>query len=122
MYFRDLYCGYCQVLAVFRPAGTASTGTASTASTRSSTKILVMCAVYWEYEVYSDHLSVHRRFDNFILILLQTAFTVHGWSHECELMQIAFGEGTGILGVLAVFLEYMLRALAISTGSTLLIL
>ena len=91
-------------------------------STRRSTKTLSISAVYWEYEVYSDHLSVHRRFDNFILILLQTAFTVHGWSHECELMQIAFGEGTGILGVLAVFLEYMLRALAISTGSTLLIL
>ena len=29
-YFRDLYFGYCQVLAVFRPVGTASTGTAST--------------------------------------------------------------------------------------------
>ena len=79
MYFRDLYCGYCQVLAVFRPAGTASTGTASTASTRSSTKILVMCAVYWEYEVYLEHLSVHRCFDNFIRNLLQTAFTVYRW-------------------------------------------
>ena len=48
-YLRDLYCRYCQVLAVFRPVGTASTGTASTASTRISTKILSICAVYWEY-------------------------------------------------------------------------
>ena len=74
-YFRDLYCGYFQVLAVFRPVGTASTDTASTASTRSSTKLLSICAVYWEYEGYFDHISVHRRFNNFIRILLQTAFT-----------------------------------------------
>ena len=44
-----LLCGYCQVLAAFRPVGTSSTGTASTASTRSSTKIVSICAVYWEY-------------------------------------------------------------------------
>ena len=31
-YLGDLYCGYCQVLAVFRPVVTANTGTASTAS------------------------------------------------------------------------------------------
>ena len=65
---------------------------------------------------------MHRRFDNFIRILLQTAFTVHGWSHEWELKKITFGEGTRVLRVLAVFREYMLRALEISTGSTLLIL
>ena len=86
-YFVDLYCGYCQLLAVFRPVGTASTGTASTASTH-STKILSICAVCWEYEVYFDHLFVHHRFDNLIRILLQTAFTVHEWSHEWELKQI----------------------------------
>ena len=52
-YFGDLYCGYCQVLAVFRPVVTvtATTGTATTgtASTRSSTKILSISAAYWEY-------------------------------------------------------------------------
>ena len=84
-HLRDLYCGYCQVLAVFRPVGTASTGTASTASTRSSAKILSICVVYWKYEVHFYQLSVHRRFDNSIRILLQTAFPVHGWSHEWEL-------------------------------------
>ena len=65
------------------------------------------------------HLSVHRRFDNFIRILFQTALIVDGWSHEWELKQITFGEGTRVLRVLAVFREYMLRALEISTGSTL---
>ena len=95
-YFRDMYCGYCQVLAVFRPVGTASTGTASAASTRSSTKILSKSAVYWEYEVYSDHLPVHRGFDNFIRILLPTAFTVHGWSHQGELKLIIFGGRTRV--------------------------
>ena len=107
-YFRDLYYGYCQVLAVFRPVGTASDGTASAASTRSSTQILSICAAYWEYEVYFDHLSVHRGFDNFIRLFLQTAFTVHGWSHEWELKQITFGGGTRVLRVLAVFREYSL--------------
>ena len=75
---RDLCCGYCQILEVFRPVGTTSAGTESTASTRSSTKMLSICAVYWEYEPYFDHPSVHRRFDYFIHILLQTAFTFHG--------------------------------------------
>ena len=56
-YFRDMYCGYCQVLAVFRPVGTASTGTASSASTRSSTKLLSICVVNGECKVYFDHLS-----------------------------------------------------------------
>ena len=70
-YLRDLHCGYCQVLAVFRPVGAAGTGAAGTASTRSSTKILSIFAVYWEYGVYFGHLSVHRRFDNLIGILLQ---------------------------------------------------
>ena len=37
------------------------------------------------------YLSVNRRFDNFILILLQTSFTVHGWFHEWALKQITFG-------------------------------
>ena len=83
-----LYCGYCEVLAVFSPVGAAST-----ANTRSSTKILSLCRVYWEYEVYFDHLSVHRRFDNFMRILSQTALTIHGWSHEWELKQITFGGG-----------------------------
>ena len=92
-YFRDLYCGYCQVLAVFRPVVTASTGTASIANTRSSKKILSASVVRWEYEVYSDHISVHRRFDHFIRILLETAITVDGWSHEWELKQITFGGG-----------------------------
>ena len=50
------YCGYYQVLAVFRPVGAGSTGAASTASTRGSTKILSIFAVYWEYEVYFGHL------------------------------------------------------------------
>ena len=45
-----------RILAVFRPVGAAGTGTASTASTRSSTTILSMRPVYWEYEVYFDHL------------------------------------------------------------------
>ena len=44
------------------------------------------------------------------------------WSHEWELKQITFGGGTRVLRLLAVFREYMLRALEISTGSTLLIL
>ena len=52
-----------------------------------------MRPVYWEYEVYFDHLSVHRRFDNFMRILSQTALTIHGWSHEWELKQITFGGG-----------------------------
>ena len=34
-----------------------------------------MCAVYWEYQAYFDHPYVQCRFDNFIHILLQTAFT-----------------------------------------------
>ena len=46
---------------------------------------------------------MHRRFDNFIRILLQTAFTVDGWSHEWELKQISFGGETRVLVVLAVF-------------------
>ena len=70
--------------------------------------MLLMCAIYWEYEVYFDHLSVHRCFDNFIRILLQIAFTVHEWSHEWELKQITFGGGTRVLRVLAVFREYRL--------------
>ena len=111
---------YLRVLAVFRPVVTAITGAESTASTRSSTKILSICAVYWKYSVYFDHLSVHRRFDNFIRILLQTAFTIHGWSYEWELKQSTFGGELEYLRVLAVFREYMLRALEISTGSTLL--
>ena len=94
----------------------------STASTRSTNKIISISAVYWEYGAYSDHLSVYRRFDNIIRILLQTAFIVGGWSHEWELKQITFGGGTRVLRLLAVFREYMLRALEISTGSTLLIL
>ena len=52
----------------------------------------------------------------------QHLFTVHGWSHEWELKQITFWGGTQVLRVLAVFREYMLRALEISTGSTRLIL
>ena len=39
---------------------------------------------------------MHRRFDNFIHILLQTTFTVHGWSHEWELKQITFEGGTRV--------------------------
>ena len=66
--------------------------------------------------------SIHPRFYNFIRILLQTAITFHGWSHEWELKQISFGGGTRVLRVLAVLREYMLRALEISAGSTLLIL
>ena len=93
-------------LAVFRPVVTASTGTGSTgavrtASTRSTNKIISISAVYWEYGAYSDHLSVYRRFDNIIRILLQTAFIVGGWSHEWELKQITFGRGTRVF-VLAV--------------------
>ena len=65
---------------------------------------------------------MHRRFDVVIRILLQTAFAVHGWSHEWKLKQISFGKGTRVLRVLAVFREYTLRALEISTGSTLRIL
>ena len=85
-------------LAVFRPVVTASTGTGSTgavrtASTRSTNKIISISAVYWEYGAYSDHLSVHRRFDNIIRILLQTAFIVDAWSHEWVLRQITFGGG-----------------------------
>ena len=120
-YFGDVYCGYCQMLAVFRPVRTASAGTASTASTRSKTKILSICAVYWGYEVYFDHLFVNRRFDNFIRFLLKTSFTVHGWSHGWELKQITFGGGTRGLRALAIFLEYMRRALEIYTDSALLI-
>ena len=97
-----------RVLAVFHPVGTASTGTGSTgavttASTRSTNKIISISAVYWEYGAYSDHLSVYRRFDNIIRILLQTAFIVGGWSHEWELKQNTFSGGTRILRVLAVF-------------------
>ena len=92
-HFGDLSCGYRQVLPVFRPVVTASTGAACIASTRSSTKILSISAVYWEYEAYSEHLSVYCRFDNFIRILLQTSSIVDGWSHEWELKQTTFGEG-----------------------------
>ena len=92
-YFRDQYCGFRQILAVFRPVGTACAGTASTSSTRSSTKIHSISAVYWKYEAYSDHLSVHRRFAHCIRILLQTAFIVDAWSHEWVLKQITFGGG-----------------------------
>ena len=63
---------------------------------------------------------MHRRFDNFIRILLQTAFTDDGWSYEWGLKQSTFGGELEYLRVLAVFREYMLRALEISTGSTLL--
>ena len=46
---------------------------------------------------------MHRRFDHFIHIVLQTAFIVDGWSHEWELKQITFGGGTRVFRVLAVF-------------------
>ena len=115
-----MHCGYCQILVVLRPVGTASAGTASTASARSSSKIRSISTAYWEYEIYFNHLSVHHRFDNFIRILLQTALTVHGWSHEWELKQTTFGVGTRLPRVLAVFRDYMLRALDVFTGSTLL--
>ena len=82
-----MHCGYCQILAVLRPVSAASAGTASTASARSSSKIRSISAAYWEYETDFNHLSVHHRFDNFIRILLQTALTVHGWSHKWELKQ-----------------------------------
>ena len=122
-YLRDLYCGYCQVLAVFRPVGTAWTAPASTASTRSNngTKVLSIFAVYGECEVYFDHLSVHRRVDNLIRIYciqhsLYTDGPTNGrWS------KLLSGEGTRVLRVLAVFREYMLQAFKISTGSALLI-
>ena len=65
---------------------------------------------------------MHRRFDNFIRTLLQTASTVHVWSHKWELKQITFEGGTRVLRILAVFREYMLRELEISAGSTLLVL
>ena len=73
--------------------------------------MLSICAVYREYQVFFDHLSVHRRFDQFIRILLQSAFTVHGWSHEGELNQISFGGETRVFTVLAV----MSRVYAAST-------
>ena len=73
----------------------------------------------WRFFV---HLSVHRRFDNFICILLQTSFTIHRWSHERYLKQVSLGGGTRVLGVLTLFRKVMLRALKVSTGSTLLIL
>ena len=46
---------------------------------------------------------MHCRFHNSIRILLQTAFTVDGWSHEWELKHFTFGGGTRVLRVLAVF-------------------
>ena len=47
-YSRVLYCGYWQVLTVSRPL-------VLTASTQ-STRILSLCTVYLEYEVYLDQL------------------------------------------------------------------
>ena len=92
---RDLYCGCCQVLAVFRPVGTAWTAPASTASTRSinGTKILAIFPVYGECEVYFDHLSsVHRRFDNLIRIYcIQHTLYTDGPTNEMK--QITFGGG-----------------------------
>ena len=78
--------------------------------------------MHWECEIYSDYLSPHRRFDSIIRILLQTAFPDDGWSHEWESKQNTFLGGTRVLRVLVVLREYTLRALEISTGSTLLIL
>ena len=66
---------------------------------------------------YPDHLSVHRRFDNFIRILLLTAFTVHGWSHEWELNKLLSGGKLQYFDYWQYF-GNMLRALEISTGST----
>ena len=64
----------------------------------------------------------YRRFDNYIDILLQTAFTVHGWSHDWGLKQITFGGGPRVVRVMSILREYTLRELEISTGSTFLVL
>ena len=67
-------------------------------------QVLSKCAVYWKYEVYFDHLSVHRRFDNSIHILLQTAFT-DGPTNE-NWSKLPLGGKLEYLRVPAVFREY----------------
>ena len=101
-YFRVLYCGYCQVLAVFRPF-------VLRVLEVSKDRILSICAVKWRIL----RPSVHG-FDNLVPFSLHKAFTDDPAS--VRFARVATnsyfrGGAPGVLGVLAVF-----------TGSILLIL
>ena len=86
--------------------------------------MLSIFAGYGDYEVHFDHLSVHRRFDNLVPHFIADKI------YYCSRMVPRMGIGANCfrgweleyLRVLAVFREYKLRALEISTGSALLIL
>ena len=77
--FRVLYCGYCQVLAVFWPL------------------VLRVLRVFGvpgvsthSHYALNTNYTVHR-FDNLVPVFI--AEIIHGWPHEWELEKITFGGG-----------------------------
>ena len=76
-----------------------------------STKIISICAVYSENGVR----PFAHRIDNFIPFFLQKSFTDGPTSGSWS--KLLSGAATGVLRILAVFREYILRVLEMFTGS-----